>query len=98
MLAIMTSSFLRLNLYTSMVCAGLFSSTLGAAAGPLQVALLPVEIAPPVPVSFWGQPYPYGYVYRRPQLECWAPRRVDSLFGSREELVWVCDNSVTARY
>jgi hypothetical protein len=49
-------------------------------------------------MPFFGRPYPYGYVYHRPRMECYAIQQVDTLFGPRIEVTWICGAPVTAKY
>lgn len=49
-------------------------------------------------LPFFGRPYPYGYVYHRPPIECYDVRPVDTPDGWRWEVRWICDGHVTARY
>ncbi|WP_036257261.1 hypothetical protein [Methylocapsa aurea] len=49
-------------------------------------------------LPFFGHPYPYGYVYRRPPVECYDIHYVDTPDGPRLEEVWICGTPVTARY
>ncbi len=49
-------------------------------------------------LPFFGRPYPYGYVYHRPPIECIEIRPVDTPDGPRLEETWVCGARVTARY
>jgi hypothetical protein len=49
-------------------------------------------------MPFWGVPYPYGYVYRRPPAECFEIRPVYTPDGPRLEETWICGSPVTARY
>jgi hypothetical protein len=51
-------------------------------------------------LPFFGQPYPYGYVYHRPPAECYDVQLVDTPVGPRYQVSWICDGKapVTARY
>lgn len=76
---------------------------LGAAAACLCMMVLPVTSqARPVGtvegMPFFGHPYPYGYVYHRPNMECYAFQRVWSWDGPRIEVTWICGDPVTAKY
>ncbi len=93
----MTSFFSGLGLCASALTVALLGGAPAATAGVLSPARPMLEIKL-VPASFWGQPYPYGYVYRPPPPDCWQIRTVETWFGPREERVWVCGPSVTARY
>jgi len=54
---------------------------------------------PIVKISFWGQPYPYGYAWYVPtDDECYKSKRVRTRSGIRIERIWVCGDPVTARY
>jgi hypothetical protein len=92
----MASFFFRLGLSAFVFGIGFLESTPAIMAGVLTPAQPAVGTV--TPASFWGQPYPYGYVYRRPRLECWEARVIDTPLGPREDHVWICGNAVTARY
>ncbi len=49
-------------------------------------------------LPFFGRPYPYGYVYHRPPVECIDVHPVQTPDGPRLEETWVCGGQVTARY
>ncbi|MGH6795370.1 MAG: hypothetical protein ACREDH_09290 [Methylocella sp.] len=49
-------------------------------------------------MPFFGRPYPYGYVYHRPPIECYALQPVETPDGPRIELIWICGAPVTAKY
>lgn len=49
-------------------------------------------------MPFFGLPYPYGYVYHRPRMECYSIQEVDTPEGARIEEVWTCGGPVRARY
>lgn len=49
-------------------------------------------------MPFWGHPYPYGYVYRRPPIECYDIRQVETPRGPMIQETWICGSPVTARY
>lgn len=50
-------------------------------------------------VTFWGQPYPYGYAVRPPgKRACYVWRQVDTPEGWRYERVQICGNVLTERY
>lgn len=67
-----------------------------------QAALLhvgqPVVGQAPQLVTFWGKPYPYGYVYIRPPVDCWRKQIVQTSAGPRVERFWVCQHPLRARY
>ena len=70
-------------------CLGMLVLPVAAQARPLGT----VEGMP-----FFGLPYPHGYVYHRPRMECYAFRQVDTPEGPRIEEIWICGAPVTARY
>jgi hypothetical protein len=49
-------------------------------------------------MPFFGLPYPFGYVYHRPRIECYAFQQVETLYGLRIQAIWICGAPVTARY
>lgn len=51
-------------------------------------------------LPFFGHPYPFGFVYHRPPIECYNVQEVDTPVGRRIEVSWICDGQapVTARY
>lgn len=49
-------------------------------------------------MPFFGLPYPNGYVYHPPKMECYEFRPVDTPDGPRIVAVWTCGTPVTARY
>jgi hypothetical protein len=49
-------------------------------------------------MPFFGLPYPYGYVYHPPRMECYDIRQVDTPDGPRIQEIWTCDVPVTAKY
>ncbi len=49
-------------------------------------------------MPFFGLPYPYGYVYHRPRIECYAFQPVETPDGPRIQVIWTCGSPVTARY
>ena len=69
---------------------------LGMMVLPLASQARPVGTVEGMP--FFGLPYPYGYVYHRPRMECYAVQPVDTLFGPRIEVIWICGSPVTAKY
>ena len=48
-------------------------------------------------MPFFG-PYPSGYVYHRPRIECYAFQQVETPDGPRIQAIWICGAPVTARY
>ncbi|MGH6842955.1 MAG: hypothetical protein ACREDV_12865 [Methylocella sp.] len=77
---------------------------LGAAASCLCMMVLPVPLqARPLGtvegMPFFGHPYPYGYVYHPPNMECYAfSQSYDPLYGPRIDVIWTCGSPVTAKY
>lgn len=69
---------------------------LGMLVLPLPSQARPVGTVEGLP--FFGLPYPFGYVYDRPRIECYAFRQVDTPDGPRIEETWTCGAPVTARY
>jgi hypothetical protein len=49
-------------------------------------------------LPFFGLPYPYGYVYHPPKLDCYDIQQVDTPDGPRIQETWVCGVPVTAKY
>lgn len=51
-------------------------------------------------LPFWGQPYPFGYVYHRPPEHCIQVQRIEQPFAPPvTEVTWVCGSPpVSARY
>ncbi len=50
-------------------------------------------------MPFFGLPYPFGYVYHRPRMECYAfSQSYDPLYGPRIDVIWTCGSPVTAKY
>jgi hypothetical protein len=74
----------------------LVALSLGAAALPAVADANSLGTVDGLP--FFGRPYPYFYVYRRPPAECYEARPVDTPDGPRIELVWICGATVRARY
>ena len=78
----------------------------GAAAAGVCLAMMALSVpsqARPVGtvdgMPFFGLPYPYGYVYHRPRMECYAfSRSWDPLQGWQVETIWICGAPVTAKY
>ena len=65
--------------------------SLGAAyAAPIAPTAMRAPSSPPVKlVSFWGQPFPYGYRYFHGQ--CYAEVPVETPTGIVWRRVWVCE-------
>ena len=50
-------------------------------------------------MPFFGLPYPFGYVYHRPRMECYSfSRSWDPLQGPQVEAIWTCGSPVRAKY
>jgi hypothetical protein len=51
-------------------------------------------------MPFFGLPYPFGYVYHRPKMECYAFQEVfDPIEGAKIVPVWICGGPpVRAKY
>ena len=71
------------------VCLGMLMSPVPSQARPVGT----VEWMP-----FFGLPYPFGYVYLRPRIECYAFQQVETPDGPRIQAIWICGSPVTARY
>jgi hypothetical protein len=74
-----------------------------AAAFCLSMAVLPSALqARPLGtvdwMPFFGQPYPNGYVYHPPQIECYSYQVVETPDGPRTAAVWTCGPPVVAKY
>ncbi len=70
---------------------------LGLAVLPLPSQARPVGTVTGMP--FFGVPYPYGYVYHRPRMECYTSVwSYDPLQGPRIDVIWICGAPVTAKY
>jgi hypothetical protein len=80
-------------------------------ASALAAALLGLTAVVPTAVSagslgtvdglpFFGQPYPYGYVYHRPPADCYHTEMVETPVGPRIAVTWVCEGAapVSARF
>jgi hypothetical protein len=78
----------------------LLAALLGVASmAPVTTEARPLGTVDGLP--FFGQPYPYGYVYHRPPENCIQVQRLEPvLFGPPvTEVSWVCNgNPVSARY
>jgi hypothetical protein len=93
--------------------------------GAAGVCLAMIMIVLPVPsqarpvgtvegMPFFGLPYPYGYVYHRPRIECYTFQQVETPGqrgrwvwrggvpfredGPRIQAIWTCGSPVKARY
>lgn len=69
---------------------------LGMLVSPVPSQARPVGTVEGMP--FFGHPYPYGYVYHRPMMECYAFQQVATPVGPRIQVIWICGSPVTARY
>jgi hypothetical protein len=49
-------------------------------------------------MPFFGLPYPYGYVYHPPKMECYDIQQVNTPDGPRIQEIWTCGVPVTAKY
>jgi hypothetical protein len=49
-------------------------------------------------MPFFALPYPYGYVYHRPRIECYDIQEVYTPDGPKIQEIWTCDGHVTAKY
>jgi hypothetical protein len=49
-------------------------------------------------MPFFGLPYPNGYVYHPPRMECYELQPVDTPNGPRIAVVWTCGAPVRARF
>jgi hypothetical protein len=76
--------------------AAAFGACMGIAVLPITADARPVGTVEGMP--FFGLPYPYGYVYHRPNLDCFALQQIDTPTGPRVVEVWICDAPVSARY
>ncbi len=69
---------------------------LGAVVGPAAASANSLGTVDGMP--FWGHPYPYGFVYHRPPIECYDIRTVETPTGPMIQETWICGSPVTARY
>ncbi len=78
--------------------AALFAAAIGMSAVPGTALARPLGTVDGMP--FWGQPYPYGYVYHRPPEHCIQIQRIEPPFAPPvTEVTWVCGGRpVSARY
>ena len=49
-------------------------------------------------MPFFGLPYPFGYVYHRPNLDCYDFQTVQTLNGPVVQQTWKCETPVSAKY
>jgi len=78
------------------IVAAAFGACLGAMALPAAGGANSLGTVEGLP--FWGRPYPYGYVYHRPPIECYDIRTVDTPYGPMIQETWICGSPVSARY
>jgi hypothetical protein len=69
----------------------------------LGVIMVPVSsqgrsLGPVEGLPFFANPYPYGYVYHPPRLECYDIQKVNTPDGPRLQETWICGAPVKARY
>jgi hypothetical protein len=76
--------------------AAVVAACLGVMMLPVASQARPVGTVEGMP--FFGLPYPYGYVYHRPRMECYAFQQVETWSGPQIQEVWTCDVPVTAKY
>ncbi|QBR72338.1 hypothetical protein CU048_14805 [Beijerinckiaceae bacterium] len=76
--------------------AATYGACLGIMALPVAADARPVGTVEGMP--FFGAPYPYGYIYHRPNLDCFAVQQLDTPTGPRLVEVYICDTPVSARY
>jgi hypothetical protein len=69
---------------------------LGVMALPVASQARPVGTVEGMP--FFGLPYPYGYFYHPPKIECYATQEVETPDGPRIQEIWTCGVPVTAKY
>lgn len=78
------------------LAAAAFGACLGIVVLPMTVDARPVGTVEGMP--FFGIPYPYGYVYHRPNMDCFATQQIDTPAGPRIAEIYICDIPVSARY
>jgi hypothetical protein len=79
---------------------------IGVAAAALCLSLLSPSASQARPLGtvdwmpFFGLPYPFGYVYHPPRMECYDIQQVQTPDGPMIQQVWVCDGEppVRAKY
>jgi hypothetical protein len=79
---------------------------IGATAAGLCLALLLPAASEARPLGtvdwmpFFGLPYPFGYRYQPPRMECYDVQEVETPDGPMIQQVWLCDGHppVRARY
>lgn len=76
--------------------AAVFAACLGAVILPAAAGANSLGTVDGMP--FWGHPYPYGYVYHRPPIECYDIREVETPSGPMIQETWICGGRVTAKY
>jgi hypothetical protein len=68
-------------------------------AAPISVPVLATATTPQVEkVTFWGEPFPYGYVRRDRPLACSVWQRIETPSGPRYRRVPTCGHVVVGRY
>jgi len=76
------------------------AAAIGACLGVLMVPVAaqarPVGTVQGMP--FFGLPYPYGYVYHPPRMECYDFQPVETPDGPRIQVLWTCGVPVRAKY
>jgi hypothetical protein len=89
---------------TSITDAQMTSLKIGAAAAALCLSLLVPSVSEARPLGtvdwmpFFGLPYPFGYVYHPPRLECYDIQRVfDPIEGEKTVPVWICGEKAPVR-
>jgi hypothetical protein len=82
-------------------------SKIGAATAVLCLGLLLPATSQARPLGtedwmpFFALPYPYGYDYHPPNMECYDLQEVETLEGPRIQQVWTCEGGearVRAKY
>ncbi|HUI21184.1 MAG TPA: hypothetical protein VLZ74_09085 [Methylocella sp.] len=76
--------------------AAITGACLGAMVLPLASEARPVGTVEGMP--FFGLPYPYGYVYHPPRLECYDIQQVETPLGPKIQETWICGAPVRAKY
>ena len=76
--------------------AAAIGACLGVMVLPVASRARPVGTVEGMP--FFGLPYPYGYVYHSPKLDCYDIQQVDTPDGQRIQETWICGVPVTAKY
>jgi hypothetical protein len=89
---------LELQMMFGRLSRAVLAVAIGLSAAPTMTMAKPLGSVEGLP--FFGQPYPYGYVYHRPPEHCIQIRRIEEPFlPPVTEVTWVCgDQPVSARY